>query len=64
MGEEADMGEWEQRYQQGRTPWDRGLPDPLLVDAVRAGLLPMGRALEVGCGTGVNARYLAGEGWE
>ncbi len=58
------VSRWEQRYREGQTPWDRGLVDPLLVTAVRAGRLPPGRAIELGCGTGVNARYLAAQGFD
>jgi SAM-dependent methyltransferase len=58
------MSRWNDRYLSGDTPWDRGAPEPLLVEAVEAGLLPAGRALEIGCGTGTNARFLAARGWE
>lgn len=37
-------------------------PDGLLVGAVRA--LPVGRALELGCGLGTNAIWLAKQGWQ
>ncbi len=43
-------------------PWHRDTPDPLLVRAAksRAG----GRALDVGCGSGVFSAYLAREGFD
>lgn len=56
--------DWERNYRSGDAPWDTGSPAPLLVQAVEAGDLPRGRLLEIGCGTGTNARFLAGHGWE
>ncbi|MGE0491361.1 MAG: class I SAM-dependent methyltransferase [Vulcanimicrobiota bacterium] len=56
--------DWEENYQEGDTPWDSGQPELMLVEAVEAGLLPPGRALELGCGTGTNAAYLAEAGYE
>ncbi len=45
-------------------PWDTGVPDPLLIQVVASGALPLGRALDVGCGTGTNAIWLAQRGYE
>jgi SAM-dependent methyltransferase len=36
----------------------------VLVEVLAAGRLPRGRALDIGCGTGTDARYLAGRGYE
>lgn len=55
---------WDERYATGDLPWDRNGPDPELVKLIESGHLPHGRALDVGCGTGTNARYLAGRGWD
>jgi len=52
-------------YRTGRTPWDTGITPPEVVDLIEgAAALPAGRALDLGCGTGTNVRYLAGRGWD
>jgi SAM-dependent methyltransferase len=56
--------EWEQRYETGFTPWDIGRPDRHLIQIVEDHPVPPGRALEVGCGTGTNAIWLAEQGFE
>ncbi|HZP95411.1 MAG TPA: class I SAM-dependent methyltransferase [Candidatus Limnocylindria bacterium] len=52
------------RYRFGRPRWDTGVTPPELVAYVeREGVAP-GRALDLGCGTGTNAVYLARHGWD
>jgi SAM-dependent methyltransferase len=46
-------------YLFGRTPWDTGVTPPELVQLVEVEGLGPGRALDLGCGTGTNAVYLA-----
>ncbi len=56
---------WNDRYaSEEPLPWDTGTPDPMLVEFVESHRLAPGRALEVGCGTGTNAIYLAQHGFE
>ena len=56
--------DWEEHYASGDLPWDTGAPAPLLVELFEAGRLPMGCALDVGCGTGASTRYLAERGFD
>jgi len=56
--------DWNDSYATGDAPWDTGEPDEHLVAFVRSGAVPPGRALDIGCGTGTNALWLAGQGFE
>jgi len=56
--------DWNEHYASGQMPWDSNEPDPALVATVEAGTIPAGRALEVGCGTGTNALWLAAHGFD
>jgi SAM-dependent methyltransferase len=50
---------FEERYKSGDTPWDHDMPDTNLVDMVEHRPIPGCRALDIGCGTGSNAIWLA-----
>ena len=56
------MISWEDAYK-GTPPWDIGRPQPAFVELVNAGELSKSVALDVGCGTGENALYLAENGF-
>jgi len=56
--------DWNEDYQKGDPPWDTGTPDPYLIELVETGRVAPGRALDVGCGTGTNALWLAARGFE
>lgn len=51
---------WDDLYRQRDQPWS-GNPNAFLVAAVAR--LPLGTALELGCGDGGDAIWLAGQGW-
>lgn len=48
-------------YGAGTPPWDIGRPQPAIVRLAEAGGI-VGDVLDVGCGTGENALFLAGRG--
>ena len=55
-----DLAEWDEKYRKGAV--EPRAPDPLLVAA--ASTLPPARALDLACGAGRNALWLAGQGWK
>jgi SAM-dependent methyltransferase len=50
------------RYKTGQTPWDSETPPPEVI--ALAEKLPPGRAIDLGCGYGRSASYLAQKGWQ
>ncbi|WP_435119235.1 methyltransferase domain-containing protein [Amycolatopsis thermoflava] len=51
-------------YADRDVPFAADKPDENLVAWIEGGLIPPGRALDVGCGPGRNARYLAAQGFD
>ncbi len=60
-GAAAPDVEWDARYRDGEGAMWSGRPNGRLV--VEVADLPPGRALDVGCGEGADAIWLAGRGW-
>ncbi|HUR45761.1 MAG TPA: methyltransferase domain-containing protein [Candidatus Saccharimonadales bacterium] len=57
--------DWEQRYQTGDMPWEKGEPSPGLVDFLSVNSdLPRGSVAVPGCGTGHDVRVWAKAGFE
>jgi SAM-dependent methyltransferase len=52
---------WDASYRDGPPPWDIGAPQPAVTRLASAGAFA-GALLDVGCGTGDNALYLAAQG--
>ena len=45
-------------------PWDIGRPQPVFVQLLETGVIREGPILDIGCGTGEHALYLASKGFE
>ncbi|MFC0627722.1 class I SAM-dependent methyltransferase [Kribbella deserti] len=60
MTEVYDEAFWEERYGSSERVWS-GKPNPQLVAEAEG--LPPGKALDVGCGEGADAIWLASRGW-
>jgi SAM-dependent methyltransferase len=56
-------GHWDAQYRAGPAPWDTGRPSPELRRVVAAYRVRPCRAVELGCGTGTNAVWLARQGF-
>ncbi len=55
---------FEERYASGNTPWDTGRPDSNLKKIIEEYKITGKRALDIGCGTGDNAIFLAQSGFQ
>ncbi|MEM6911586.1 MAG: methyltransferase [Verrucomicrobiota bacterium] len=56
--------DWEGRYQEGHTPWDKGAASPGLLDFLRTHPWQGRRVVVPGCGLGHDVRALAAAGLE
>jgi len=55
---------WDERYRSGQTPWDTGITPPEVQAFWKEQPPPAAGpfALDIGCGTGLNTLFLAGQG--
>jgi SAM-dependent methyltransferase len=60
----SEMEHWDNRYHAGDTPWDTGHPSLELIRVVEEDKIAPCQAIDLGCGTGSNAIYLAERGFE
>ena len=56
--------DWDNLYREGTPPWETGRPAAELVRVLQENLVPRGTALEIGCGTGADAVFLARRGFD
>lgn len=61
MSEQTSYERFVERYEAGELPWDDELPPPEAIALL--GKLPAGRGLDLGCGYGRAALYMARHGW-
>jgi 2-polyprenyl-3-methyl-5-hydroxy-6-metoxy-1,4-benzoquinol methylase len=55
---------WQERYQNEDTPWETNRPDSHIIQLVKEQTLTPCTLLEIGCGTGSNAIWLASKGFK
>lgn len=55
---------WNILYLLRRSPWDTGITPPELIEVIEREQITRGYALDIGCGTGTNAIYLAQHGFK
>jgi 2-polyprenyl-3-methyl-5-hydroxy-6-metoxy-1,4-benzoquinol methylase len=60
----SELARWEERYRSGDTPWDTGRPSSELQRVITKEQIRPCRAIELGCGTGTNAIWLAKQGFD
>lgn len=56
--------DWNAKYRDADTPWDSGLASKELARVLRELNIVPSRAMELGCGTGTNAVFLAQQGFD
>ena len=64
-GNQQDLrAHWDERYRSGQTPWDTGITPPEVQAFWKEQPTPATGefAIDIGCGTGLNTLFLAGQG--
>ncbi|WP_446009252.1 class I SAM-dependent methyltransferase [Candidatus Electrothrix sp.] len=60
----TEQKEWDKRYNEDDLPWDSGMPETALINMITSWPKTPNKALDIGCGTGTNAVWLAEQGVE
>lgn len=63
----SNYDEWDKIYRKyplESLPWELGKPRTVLVELVEKGLIRKGKALDICCGAGTNAVYLANKDFQ
>jgi SAM-dependent methyltransferase len=55
--------DWDVHYQSGNPPWETGQPSAELARVIAEERIKPGRVIELGCGSGINAVWLAQQGF-
>jgi SAM-dependent methyltransferase len=63
-GRKPRLPDWDEMYRLGTPPWDTGRPANELVRLIESRLIKPCPTLEIGCGTGANAIYMARKRFE
>lgn len=56
--------DWDSHYQSGEPPWETGEPSAELARVIAEETIQPCRVIELGCGTGINAVWLAQQGFD
>ncbi len=59
-----EIPDWDGMYRLGTPPWESGVASGELIRVLDEGTVQPGTALELGCGTGADAVYLAQRGFD
>lgn len=60
----SELARWDDRYQNGELPWETGGPSTELQRVIRDEAVAPCRAVDLGCGTGTHAVWLAQQGFD
>jgi methyl halide transferase len=60
----SDASSWNDHYRTGQPPWETGAPSTELQRVLTEGHIAPCRAIDVGCGSGINAVWLAQHGFD
>ncbi|MFA6133567.1 MAG: class I SAM-dependent methyltransferase [Phycisphaerae bacterium] len=56
--------DWDARFRAGDTPWEENIPSDAMISFLKCHVRPGSRVLDVGCGLGTNAIWMAAYGYE